>query len=154
MLSNLATNRSMACIAGLFAFILVASIAGTVTADEVDPEAVIDEAIADIDEDPAGAVSGIVQAFQDGRWAAGAGLLVMFVTWVLRRYIWKYIPKNVLPWLSLALGMIVTVAVGLVAGVVWWQALIDGLLTSAVAMAFWSTLFKHILPKEKKPQEG
>ena len=157
MLSNLANHRSLSCIAGLFAFMLVAGIASNAIADDgVDPEAVIDEAVSDVDEDPAGTVSEIIQAFQDGRWAVGAGLLVMFLVWILREYIWKYIPKNIVPWLALSLAMVVTVAVGLVAGTVWWQALIDGLLTGSVAMAFWSMLFKHILPNKNKktPQEG
>jgi hypothetical protein len=119
-------------------------------AEEVDPDAVIDDGTAQIDEDPAAAVSLIVEAFRQGHWSLAIGTLVLFVVWVLRRFLWTLIPRNVLPWLTLALAMVVTVVVGLIAGVVWWQALIDGLLTSGVAMAFWSLVFRHLLPKPDK----
>jgi hypothetical protein len=39
--------------------------------------------------------------------------------------------------------------VGLVAENIWWQVLIDGLLTGGSAMALWSMIFRHFMkPKE------
>ena len=141
----------------MFAFIALGLTAGVALADaeaepaaeeeEVDPGAVIDDGVSGVDEDPAAAVSVIVQAFKQGHWSLAIGTLVLLLVWVVRRFLWQLIPKHVLPWLALALAMATTVVVGLIAGVVWWQALIDGLLTSGVAVLFWSTLFKHILPK-------
>jgi hypothetical protein len=121
-----------------------------------DPVDVADKTIEDgikpIDEDPAAQVNAIIAAFKEGRWAAAIGLLVMFLVWVLRRFIWKLIPKNVLPWLTLALGCVVTVSTELIIGLEWWKALIDGFITGACAMGLWSTIFKHFMaPKEEKP---
>lgn len=142
---------------GVIAVIALALTAGVVYADvpaeepapaeAADPDAVIDDGTAQIDDDPAGAVKLIVTAFRQGHWSLAVGTLVLFLVWALRRFLWTLIPRDVLPWLTLALAMTVTVVVGLIAGVVWWQALIDGLLTSGVAMAFWSLLFRHLLPK-------
>jgi hypothetical protein len=135
-----------------------APVAETPKADSKDPVAdaakKIDEAISTIEENPVESVSTIVQAFKDGRWAAGIGLAIMFLIWILRKFIWKLIPKKVLPWLTLGLGCTVTVAVELITGVIWWQTLIDGFLASASAMALWTLIFKHVLPSaddEKKP---
>lgn len=113
----------------------------------------IDGATEDINEHPAENISAIIQAFKEGRWAAGIGLAVMFLIWVLRKFIWTLIPKKVLPWLTLALGCTVTVATELIAGIVWWQTLIDGFLASASAMALWSLLFKHVLPTASNEDE-
>lgn len=119
-----------------------------------DAEEKIDDATKTIEENPVESVSAIVQAFKEGRWAAGIGLALMFVIWILRKFIWKLIPQKVLPWLTLGLGCTVTVAIELISGIVWWQTLIDGFLASASAMALWSLIFKHVLPsgdKEEKP---
>lgn len=113
----------------------------------------IDGATEDINEHTVENVTAIIQAFKEGRWAAGIGLAVMFLIWVLRKFIWTLIPKKVLPWLTLALGCAVTVATELIAGIVWWQTLIDGFLASASAMALWSLLFKHVLPTDSDEDE-
>lgn len=122
----------------------------TQPADPVgEAEAAIDDAVERVDEDPAGTVSLLIELAKSGRWGPFAGLLVMFLVWVGRKWIWKYIPRNVLPWLTLSLSMVVSVAVGLIAENVWWKVLIDGLLTGGSAMALWSAVFKHFMkPKE------
>lgn len=125
------------------------------SADPVDEAAKkIDAATEDINDHPVENINAIIAAFKEGRWAAGIGLAVMFLIWILRKFIWKLIPKKVLPWLTLVLGCTVTVATELIAGIVWWQTLIDGFLASASAMALWSLIFKHVLPSaddEEKP---
>jgi hypothetical protein len=114
-----------------------------------DAEKVIDDGIKKIDEDPGAAVNQLVQLAKEGRWGPFVGLILMFLIWILRKFIWKLIPKNVLPWVTLGVGMVATGAIGLGLGVTWWKVLIDAFATSGIAMAFWSLLFKHFLkPKE------
>lgn len=120
----------------------------TVTPVE-EAEKVIDTAIADIDADPGAAINMLVQMAKEGRWGPFAGLLVMLLIWVLRKFIWKLIPKSALPWVTLAAGMLVTGAIGFSMGTVWWKVLIDAFATSGIAMGFWSLLFKHFM----KPAE-
>lgn len=94
----------------------------------------------------------MVQLFKEGRWGPAVGLALMLLVWALRKFIWKFVPSNALPWVTLAAGMVATVVGELLAGVVWWKTLIDGFATSGIAMGFWSLLFKHILG-QKNPEE-
>ena len=116
-----------------------------------DAEKVIDDGIKKIDEDPGAAVSTLVQLAKEGRWGPFVGLALMFLIWILRKFIWKLIPKNVLPWVTLGVGMVATGAIELSLGVTWWKVLIDALGTSGIAMAFWSLLFKHFMKPKEKP---
>lgn len=115
-----------------------------------DANQVIDTGTSEVEANPAGAVVAIVEAFRDGRWGAAIGMLVVFLIWGLRKFFWSTIPKNILPWLVLALGSAITVSTEILSGIVWWKALIDGFVTSACAIALWSLVFKHVLPHEKK----
>ena len=116
----------------------------------VDADELIDSEIEIIDSDPGAVVGQLIQLAKEGRWGPFVGLLLMFAIWILRRFVWKLIPKNALPWVTLLVGMAATGAVGLSLGVVWWKVLIDALATSGVAMGFWSLIFKHFL----KPAEN
>jgi hypothetical protein len=114
-----------------------------------DAEKPIDGATETIDNDPGAAVNQLIQLAKEGRWGPFVGLLVMFLIWALRKFIWKLIPKNVLPWVTLGAGMLATGAIELGLGVTWWKVLIDAFATSGIAMGFWSLLFKHFMkPKE------
>lgn len=116
-----------------------------------DAEKEIDDATKDIDDDPGGILALIVDLAKSGRWGPFAGQVLLFLVWVLRKYIWKLIPTNYLPWITLGAALVASVAVGLVAENAWWEVLIDGLITGGSAMALWSLLFKHLMPTEKKP---
>ena len=123
------------------------------TADD-DAEDLINDSISGIDEDPGATVSQLIQLAKEGRWGPFVGLLLMFLIWILRKFIWKRIPKDDLPWLTLGIGMLATCATETLLGVVWWKVLIDGLGTSGIAMAFWSLAFKHFLkPAKEEKQE-
>ena len=124
--------------------------AGAQPADPVgEAEKVVDDAIKDIDKDPGAKISLLIELAKSGRWGPFVGLALLFIVWGLRKFIWKLINPNVLPWLTLGLAMVASVTVGLIAGNEWWKVLIDGLLTGGSAMALWSALFKHFMkPKE------
>lgn len=114
-----------------------------------DAEKLIDGSTEAIDNDPAAAISQLVELAKEGRWGPFVGLALMFLVWGLRRFIWKLIPKNALPWVTLGAGMVTTGAIELGLGVVWWKVLIDSLAASGIAMGMWSALFKHFM----KPEE-
>jgi len=118
----------------------------------IDPDKVVSDAVKSIDDNPGEVTKELIQLAKEGRWGPFIGLLLMLAVWITRKWVWKLIPKNVLPWLTLGLGMVATVAVELSLGVIWWKTLVDGLATSGIAMAFWSALFKHFLG-DKKPAE-
>jgi len=136
----------------------MAAPAVTVTATVTEPvvsdaDKAIDDATKGIDENPGETIKDLIQLAKEGRWGPFIGLLLMFLIWITRKWVWKLIPKNVLPWLTLGLGMTATVAVELSLGVIWWKTLVDGLATSGIAMAFWSTLFKHFLGDKESSEE-
>lgn len=122
-----------------------------VAKDEVsDAETIIDEAVKEIDKDPGKQISLLVELAKSGRWGPFAGLLILFIVWAIRKFLLKLIKPNVLPWLTLGLAMVASVGVGLGFGNVWWQVLIDGLITGGAAGLMWSALFKHLLGEKKK----
>jgi len=111
---------------------------------------IIDDATKKIDEDPGGAVNLIIDLAKSGRWGPFAGVLIVFLVWATRKFIWKVVKPNVLPWLTLGLALVVSVAVGLVAGNVWWQIIIDLFSTGGTGALLWSAVFKHFMkPKEE-----
>lgn len=119
--------------------------------DPVDAaETVIDDGIKEIDKDPGAAVSQLVQLAKEGRWGPFVGLALMFLIWILRKFIWKLIPSNALPWVTLGVGMVATGAIEFSLGVTWWKVLIDSFATSGIAMGFWSLLFKHFMKPEEE----
>lgn len=115
-----------------------------------DATKLIDGSVETIDNDPGAAINQLIELAKEGRWGPFVGLLLMFLVWVLRKFIWKLVPPNALPWVTLGAGMAATAAIELGLGVVWWKVLIDSFATSGIAMGFWSLLFKHFLkPKEE-----
>ena len=117
--------------------------------DVLDPEKVIDDNIAKVDGDPGAAVSQVIDDFKAGHWELAIGGLIMILIWVMRKFLWTTIPTKALPWLALALGAVSDMSRLLIAGEVWWQALIGGLLTGGAAMLLWSTVGKALLPDPK-----
>lgn len=111
---------------------------------------VIDNATKEIDKDPSGSVSLLIDLAKSGRWGPFAGVLVMFLVWAVRKFIWKLVKPNVLPWLTLGLALVVSVAVGLAAGNVWWQIVIDLFSTGGAGALLWSAVFKHFMKPEEK----
>ena len=119
--------------------------------DEVDDAGkIIDDAVKEIEKDPAKQVGLLVELAKSGRWGPFAGLLLLFIVWAFRKFLMKMINTNVLPWLTLGLAMVASIGVGLGFGNVWWQVLLDGLITGGSAGLLWSSIFKHFM----KPEEA
>ena len=119
-----------------------------------DAEKVIDDGIKKIDENLVKEADTLVQMIEEGRWGPLVGLILMFLIWALRKYIWKLIPKNVLPWVTLGVGILTTGATELILGVTWWKVLIDSFTTSASAMALWSLIFKRFMKPKEATEES
>lgn len=125
-----------------------------------DPEAALDELLKDIDEDPVGKAQEIIARVKEikdadeeakpGLIQGLIGMIVMFLTWFTRKFIWKQIPNSALPFVALALGAASETSRLLILGqVAWWEALVSGLVTGAFAVVLWSTVGKRIFPTDK-----
>ncbi len=102
------------------------------------------------------ALEAFLLAAQEGHWAIFAGLALMLVIWILRRFhILAKMPAKVVPWLAAVLGIAGYIAVGLSQGMIWYTAVGQGFLTGASAVGLWELIFKHLLkkPVEEKPVE-
>lgn len=112
---------------------------------------IIDDATKEIDKDPGASISLMVELAKSGRWGPFVGVALLFVVWAFRKFFLKMINPNVLPWLTLGLALVASVAVGIGAGNVWWQIIVDLFSTGGAAALLWSALFKHFLkPKTEE----
>ena len=93
-------------------------------------------------------VTLLIQLFKNGQWALAVGLLLSLLIMVFRKFFEKYVPKKALPWVAVVLGIVGSVAVGLSAGVVWWQALLQGFAAGAAATGLWELVLKQMKKKE------
>lgn len=117
-------------------------------ADTVEPPDV-----PDIGDDMGGFIEEIVNAFNAKDWGIFAGLIIMALVWVLKKFVWKALPTGALPWVSAGAGVAVAIATGLGAGLVWWKAILNGLTVGAAASGLWSLIGKHIFGKNDKDNE-
>lgn len=101
----------------------------------------------DPEKDLGGFMSLMIDSFKNKNWGVFAGLLIMLLVWVTRKFIPK-MPTNYLPWVSAAMGIVVSVATDLIAGGTWYYAIFNGLLIGAAASGMWSLVGKHVLVKK------
>jgi len=97
-----------------------------------------------VDEDVSGFVKLIINAFNTKNWGVFAGLVIMALVWILKKFVWKALPTVALPWVAAGAGIIAAVATGLISGVVWWQAILNGLLVGTAAGGLWSLVGRHV----------
>lgn len=94
-------------------------------------------------------IKALVKAFNAKDWGIFAGLALMILVWVLKKFIWKTLPVGVLPWVSAGAGVAVAVATGLFTGLIWWRAILNGLTVGAAASGLWSMVGKKIFGKNE-----
>ena len=114
--------------------------------DVVPPE------VPDIGEDVGGFIDEIVNAFNAKDWGIFAGLIIMALVWILKKFVWKKLPVAALPWVAAGAGIAVAVATGLASGLTWWKAILNGLTVGAAASGLWSLLGKRIFGKNDKKE--
>ena len=97
----------------------------------------------------------IVMAFKDKDYRLASGLMMSLLVWGFVFIVRKFKPdlfaselgKKAVPWVSVALSVIIGVAASLVAGLAWWQIILSGVSVGLIAIGGWEALFKHVLPK-------
>lgn len=100
-------------------------------------------------EDAAEAVDGVVAAFQNGAWAVGIGLILSLIAWIVRRFVLAPVTSRwakAAPWVAAGASLLAAVGTSLALGIVWWQALIQGVVAVASAGGLWAELSR----REKK----
>lgn len=93
-------------------------------------------------------VSGLISAVGSQNWGLVVGLGLMVLIYIVRLF-WTTLPKKHVPWIALVAGLALSISVGLVEGVVWWKALLNGVAIALSSSGFWQ-IFKKLLPADKK----
>lgn len=96
------------------------------------------------------AVNGLVAAFKAGKWGVAVGSLLVVLTQVVKYLaglLKKEIPKNAQPWIAASLGVASAIGLSLATGIVWWEAVIGGIVFGATAGGLWSMVVKHFAKK-------
>jgi hypothetical protein len=98
-------------------------------------------------------IKQIINAVKTGKWALLVGLVVMLLTFIVNKLIKEKIPRNVLPWLAIGLGVIGNTAFALSTGVPWMDAILGGVNHGLVAAGGWSAIGKYLpfMGKKKEP---
>jgi hypothetical protein len=112
-------------------------------APTAEPPQNIDEAI--------GVGKKIVASARGGHWALMVGLIIMLVTSIVNRLLKGKIPKTVLPWLAILLGILGEGALALHHSGDWVAAIFAGLAAGASAGGAYSAFGKY-LPVIGKPK--
>jgi len=103
-------------------------------------------------EDPIEIVQFIIQAFKDGQWGFAIGLLITLLTLLFNTILKQRIPKKVVPWVAIGLGIASAVAMSFASGVVWYKAIGSGLTFGLAAIGGWEAFMK-MFKKEKSKEE-
>lgn len=110
--------------------------------------------------DPMSWVDGIASAAKSSEWSLVTGFALLFLTTILdkvvSRYFKKKIPRNVLPWIAICLGILTQIGVFLAMGHHWLYALSGGLVSGLVASGGYSAIGRHTpgLRKRKGAADG
>jgi hypothetical protein len=97
------------------------------------------------DEQAIGMVGDLIAAAKGGQWFVFAGFLLMIVIYAIRRFgLLGKLPSSALPWVTLVLGCITFVSMGLASGMTFGGSLLLGFLTSSAAALLWDAVGKHV----------
>jgi hypothetical protein len=124
----------------------VAEVGDSPKAPMEEPETVV-EAIKD--------VGVLVEAAKNGNWVLFTGILIMLLIFVLDKVVKlkDRLPKNAVPWVAAAMGIVGSIAAQLTTGIPWGQALLQGFTAGVVAVGLWELIFKAVLNKKKADPE-
>jgi hypothetical protein len=104
--------------------------------------------------DPGKVVTDLFAAAKAKEWRVVVGLVLTLLIWGYRRFVNDFVAKKVgkyAPLIVVGLGLLSSLAFELIKSPFSWSSfLVGGLLTSATAITFWSTLAKFILPTKAK----
>tara|TARA_Y100000310_G_scaffold244704_1_gene249575 strand:+ start:1097 stop:1516 length:420 start_codon:yes stop_codon:yes gene_type:complete len=89
----------------------------------------------------------LAEAVQSGNWTVAAAMALTLTVFVVRRFLWKEIPKKWIPYSSLGLAVAAEVAVALYAGADPLAAVLSGLVLGLAAVGGWEFI-KGIFKKK------
>ena len=96
----------------------------------------------------------LIQAGKEGKWGLVAAGVLMLLTFVIRRFFWKSIPKEYLPWLTVLLGAVVGFSTAMAAGTGLLESLLvalGGLFAGLAGIGAWEALGKKLLKPRAVP---
>lgn len=103
-----------------------------------------------VDPNNPGEILGFIyEAFRTGKVAWAIGLILTLLTWLFNALLKYRIPDKFVPWIAIALGVALNVAMSFAAGVPWHTALSNGLSMGLAAVGGWEALLKRF---RKKPE--
>jgi len=79
----------------------------------------------------------LVEAVQSGNWTVAVALGLTLLIFVVRKYLWKSIPKKAIPYVTLGLATAAEVAVALYAGAEPLTAVLSGVMLGLAAVGGW-----------------
>ena len=85
-----------------------------------------------------------IAAAQGGQWTAFAGLLIMILIWILRRFGALAKWKASVPWLALVVGGAAVYGGYLATGYSMGDAALYAFFSGGQAIVFWELVFKHL----------
>ena len=92
----------------------------------------------------------MVDAAKAGHWSVFGGFLVLLLIWLFNRMgLKEKIGSKAVPWVSLGVGALLSVALGLSQGAPILDSLKLGLLEGGVAIALWELVAQHFLKKKE-----
>lgn len=126
----------------LVCFALVFGFCCSVFAQAVSEPASVDQAV--------GFIPQIISLFGQGKALLACALIVLVLVFAVKQYV---LPKvnlstNVLPWVSVLLGVLSALAVGVSGGATPGQAAL-ALLSGPAASSLWDLILKHLVPQPK-----
>lgn len=137
----------------LFPFLLLAQ--STSTTSSVGA-AIVDPFTIDTPGEAFWLIEMMFNAFKSGEWALGAAFVLTLLIAAFRFLdLGKKVPKAWVPWVTGAVAMATSSALGLYAGLGWWAILTTGLTVGLVAVGGWETIGKLLkkLTSKKKAEE-
>lgn len=98
-----------------------------------------------------GFLPSLIAAFHDGHYEIGVALVLMILVFVTRSYVmvgtFGALSPNLVPWITMAVSVAVTVATSLLAGRPAMSAVFDGLGVGLMAVGAWEAAGKHAAAK-------
>lgn len=97
-------------------------------------------------------LGAMVDAAKDGHWNVVGGLLILLLIWLFNKLgMATKLGSKLVPWVSVALGVLATLGVGLATGAPLLAAIKTGALNGALAVALWELVGKHFLTAKTPP---
>lgn len=100
--------------------------------------------------DPGQIIAFMLQAIKESKWAWLIGLVLMLLTWVFNRILKNKIPKKVLPWVAISLGVTTSAMMSFASGMLWYEAIGNGVTLGLAAAGGWSVVGKSLLNKKQE----